>query len=198
MNLDLASMAFPLRFRPGQPVSDEELLRFCAANDALRVEREANGEILVMSPANSRTSQINARICRFLTQWADDNNVGISFDSSGGFRLPDGSIRSPDASWVSRSRWSSLSDAQQASFPPICPDFVIELRSPSDKLAAAQAKMKMWIENGALEAWLIDPERTEISVYRSDDSLEQYFDPSSVQGHGVIAGFELVMANVWK
>lgn len=198
MSFDIAQIALPVRFRLEQPMSDEELLQFCAANDALRVEREPDGEIVVMSPANSRTSRINARICRFLTAWADDNHVGVSFDSSGGFRLPDGSVRSPDAAWVSRSRWNSLTDAQQGSFPPICPDFVIELRSPSDPLAAAQAKMEMWIASGASEAWLIDPERTEVSVYKQDGSIDQHHDPSSVQAYGAMSGFELVMANVWR
>ena len=198
MNLDLAEMMLPVRLRLDQPMTDEALVRFCAANDSLRVERETNGEILVMTPANSRTSRINARISRFLDEWAEYDTRGVAFDSSGGFTLPDGSMRSPDAAWILRSRWSALTDAQQSSFAPICPDFVIELRSPSDKLQSVKAKMEMWIANGAQIAWLINPERTEIHIYRLGDSPEFLFDPSSIQGNGVVAGFELIMARVWK
>ncbi|WP_184214328.1 Uma2 family endonuclease [Granulicella aggregans] len=180
-------------------MTDEEFLRFCAANNFLRVEREVNGEILVMTPANSRTSRINIQISRFLAEWAEEDGRGVAFDSSGGFTLPDGSMRSPDTAWILRSRWNALSDTQQSSFAPICPDFVIELRSPSDKLLAVRAKMEMWIANGAQVAWLIDPERTEISVYRpEEESPDFFFDPSSIQGTGVIAGFELIMARIWK
>ncbi|MBB5056364.1 Uma2 family endonuclease [Granulicella aggregans] len=199
MNLDLAEVALPMRLRLEQPMTDEEFLRFCAANNFLRVEREVNGEILVMTPANSRTSRINIQISRFLAEWAEEDGRGVAFDSSGGFTLPDGSMRSPDTAWILRSRWNALSDTQQSSFAPICPDFVIELRSPSDKLLAVRAKMEMWIANGAQVAWLIDPERTEISVYRpEEESPDFFFDPSSIQGTGVIAGFELIMARIWK
>jgi Uma2 family endonuclease len=106
-------------------------------------------------------------------------------------------MRNPDAAWVERSRWDALTDSQQSSFAPICPDFVIELRSPSDGLALVEAKMEMWIANGAEVAWLIDPERKVAEIYRPGDALEVLHEPSSVRGTGPVAGFELVMARVW-
>ena len=178
-------------------MSDDELLRFCAINDATNVEREPNGDILVMSPANSRTSKMNMRIGRLLDEWAESDGRGVAFDSSGGFTLPDGSMRNPDAAWILRKRWDLLTPAQQSSFAPVCPDFVVELRSPSDKLVEIQSKMQMWIANGADVAWLIDPERKAVAIYRPGDSPEVLHDPSSVQGSGSVAGFELVMARVW-
>jgi len=179
-------------------LNEEEFLRFCAVNDFARIEREPNGEILVMSPANSKTSKINSRICRLLDEWAEEDGRGVAFDSSGGFALPDGSMRSPDAAWVLRRRWDALTEAQQSSFAPLCPDFVIELRSPSDKLGDVQAKMQMWIANGAEVAWMIDSQRKAIEIYRPGDSVEQLYDPSSVQGNGPVAGFELVMERIWR
>lgn len=179
-------------------MSDEELMRFSAANDAVRVERDADGEILVMTPAGSRTSKMNSRITRLLDEWAEKDGRGIAFDSNGGFTLPDGSMRAADAAWVALPRWKALSEADQSRYAPLCPDFVIELRSPSDSLPDIQKKMERWIANGAQLGWLIDPIEREVTVYRPDDSPEVHQEPSSVQGSGVMAGFELVMARVWE
>lgn len=157
MNFALAEMPLPLRFRPETPMSDEELMRFCAANDFLRVERDANGEILVMTPAGSKTSRMNSRITRLLDEWAEADGRGITFDSNGGFNLPDGSMRAAEAAWVALPRWKALSDADQSRYAPLCPDFVIELRSSSDNLPELKGKMERWIANGAQLGWLIDP-----------------------------------------
>jgi Uma2 family endonuclease len=197
VNFTLAEVELPIRILPDRPMTDEELMRFCAANDGLRVEREPNGEILVMTPANSKTSKMNMRIGRLLDAWAEEDGRGVAFDSSGGFTLPDGSMRNPDASWVENSRWQALSDAQQSSFAPLCPDFLLELRSPSDKLPEAHAKMHQWIANGAHVAWLIDPVEKVVTIYRPGEQPEVHEQPTSVQGDGPVAGFELVMARVW-
>jgi len=197
MNFNLAEMPLPLRFRPETPMSDEELMRFCAANDALRVERDANGEILVMTPAGSKTSKMNMRIGRLLDEWAEQDGRGVAFDSNGGFTLPDGSMRAADAAWVLLMRWDALSAEQQKGYAPLCPDFVIELRSPSDRLSDLNAKMESWLANGAQSGWLIDPEEKTVYVYRPSDSPEVHYHPTSVQGSGVVAGFELVMSRVW-
>jgi Uma2 family endonuclease len=197
MNFALAEMPLPLRFRPETPMSDEELMRFCAANDFLRVERDANGEILVMTPAGSKTSIMNSRITRLLDEWAEADGRGIAFDSNGGFTLPDGSVRAADAAWVHKSRWEALSEADQARFAPICPDFIIELRSPNDSLAELKQKMEQWIANGVQLGWLIDPENKTVSIYRPGEQPEILTHPTSVQGHGPIAGFELVMQRIW-
>jgi Uma2 family endonuclease len=198
MNFALAEMPLPLRFRPETPMSDEQLMRFCAANDFLRVERDANGEILVMTPAGLKTSRMNSRITRLLDEWAEQDGRGIAVDSNGGFTLPDGSVRAADAAWVHKSRWDALSEADQARFSPICPDFIIELRSPNDSLVELKQKMERWIANGVQLGWLIDPENKTVSVYRPGDQPEVLAHPTSVQGHGVMAGFELVMERIWQ
>jgi Uma2 family endonuclease len=197
MSLALNEIEPPIRFRPDTPMTDEMFLRFCAANESMRFEREPDGEILVMTPSGSRTSRINSQITHLLTAWAQADGRGISFDSNGGFSLPDGSVRAADAAWVALDRWEALTDAQQSGFAPICPDFVIELRSPSDKLPDLQAKMAQWIANGAEVGWLIDPKEKSVTIYRPGDPPEHLAHPTSVQGTGPIAGFELVMARIW-
>jgi Uma2 family endonuclease len=196
MNLALPQADLPVRLRFQRPMSDEELIRFCAENEVLRVEREPNGEILVMTPANSKTSHMNLRIGRLLDVWAEEDGRGVAFDSSGGFTLPDSSMRNPDAAWMLRSRWNAMSDDEQSSFAP-CPEFIIELRSPSDRLPDLQAKMEQWIANGVKVGWLIDPLRKAVEIYRAGEEPEIHEQPTSVQGDGPLAGFELVMARIW-
>ena len=198
MNLVVPEQCFPLRLIHETPMSDGDLLRFCAANEEFRVEREPNGEILVMTPANSKTSKTNLRIGRLLDEWAETDGRGVAFDSSGGFTLPDTSMRNPDAAWMLGPRWNAMSDEEQSSFAPACPDFIIELRSPSDRLADIQAKMEQWIANGAQVAWLIDPQEKSVTIYRPGVEPEPHHQPTSVQGTGPIAGFELVMARIWN
>jgi Uma2 family endonuclease len=197
MNLALTDVGLPVRLRFDRPMTDEELMRFCAVNDDLSVEREPNGEILVMTPANIKTSTMNSRINRLLDEWAEADGRGIVSGPDGGYTLPDGSMRAPDAAWVANRRWQALSKEDQGRFAPICPDFVIELRSPSDNLADLQAKMEMWIANGAEVAWLIDPLEKAVSIYRPGEQPEVLAQPTSVQGTGPIARFELVLARIW-
>jgi Uma2 family endonuclease len=178
-------------------MTDEELMRFCAANDGLRVERDVNGELIVMTPAGGKTGKKNTDVIIDLGIWNRQNERGITFESNTGFTLPDGSMLSPDAAWVERRRWDALSDREQERFVPLCPDFVIELRSPSDNLSELKAKMFQWIANGAQLAWLIDPIEQAVFVYRPAESPEVHHHPTSVQGSGVMAGFELVMARIW-
>ena len=198
MNLALNEIDLPVRLRLERPLTDDELMCFCAANDVLRVEREPNGEILVMTPANSKTSKMNLRIGRLLDEWAEADGRGIATGPDGGYTLPDTSMRAPDAAWVSNQRWSALSDKDQGRFAPICPDFVIELRSPSDRLPDLHAKMEQWVANGAQVAWLIDPEEKAVTVYHPGEQPEHLTHPTSVQGTGPIAGFELVMSRIWQ
>jgi Uma2 family endonuclease len=197
MNLALSESGLPVRLRFDRPMTDEELMRFCAVNDDLRVEREPNGEILVMTPANIKTSSMNSRINRLLDEWAEADGRGIVSGPDGGYTLPDGSMRAPDAAWVANRRWQALSKEDQGRFAPICPDFVIELRSPSDNLADLQAKMEMWTANGAEVAWLIDPLEKAVTIYRPGEQPEVLAQPTSVQGTGPIAGFELVLGRIW-
>jgi Uma2 family endonuclease len=197
MNSALAGKRPPFRFRPETPMSDEDLMRFCAANDIARVEREVDGEILVMSPAGNRTGRRNAAIISALDTWAQKDGRGYVFDSSTGFTLPDGSMRSPDAAWVEASRWNALSRADQNRFSPVCPDFLIELRSQSDDLAMLEGKMMRWVANGAKLAWLIDPDREVVVVYRPGSPPEIHQRPAQVQGSRPVDGFTLAMGRIW-
>ncbi len=197
MTLVLENLPLPARIRPETPMSDEELLRFCAANDSVRIERAPDGELIVMTPTGSESSGMNSEINAELTIWTRSDGRGKAFDSSGGFTLPDGSMLNPDGAWVELRRWLALTGPQRNSFAPICPDFVLELRSNSDSLPVLEAKMKQWIANGAQVAWLIDPIRRAVTIYCVGQQPELLTEPTSVQGTGPIAGFELVMERVW-
>jgi Uma2 family endonuclease len=198
MNLDLSSLPMPIRLRPETPMSDEELMRFSDENKPFRMEREPNGEILIMTPAGTSVGFINRRIVQALGVWADEDGRGLASDSGTGFTLPNGAIRSPDAAWVSNRRWNALTEAEQEGYSPLCPEFVIELVSPSDRIEDVKKKMvDEWIANGAELAWLIEPKQRRVTVYRPAQEVEVLEDPSSVQGTGCVAGFELVMERVW-
>jgi Uma2 family endonuclease len=197
MGLALNEIEPPVRLRPDPPMTDAEFMHFCAANEPLRFEREPDGEILVMTPAGNRTGRINAYIIHILAAWSDLDGRGYYFDSSTGFTLPDGSIRSPDAAWVQASRWDALTEEDKDRASPLCPDFIIELRSPSDRLPNLKTKMNRWISNGVEVGWLIDPIEKAVTIYRPGDQPELLAQPTSVQGTGPIAGFELVMSRIW-
>ncbi len=197
MNLSVNHLELPVTIVPDIPMDDDELMRFCAENSLFRIERTNKGELRVMSPAGGGTSNRNGMITRFLFAWAEDDGRGVAFDSSGGFTLPDGAMLNPDGSWVERRRWDALSARDQARFSPICPDFVLELRSPSDRLPELQAKMGQWMDNGAQVGWLIDPFERAVTIYRQGQEPETLVDPTSVQGDGPVAGFELVMNRIW-
>jgi Uma2 family endonuclease len=197
MALALNQIEPPVRVRPDTPMTDDEFLQFCAANEPMRFEREPDGEILVTLPCGNRTGRTNAYIVYALGEWSQADGRGYYFDSSTGFTLPDNSMRSPDAAWVLASRWDALSEEEKDRFSHIAPDFVIELRSHSDRLSGLRSKMEQWIANGVQIAWLIDPIERAVTVYRSGAEPEYYSHPSSVQGAGPIAGFELVFARVW-
>lgn len=198
MNLTFSELQAPFRIRFEQPISSEEMERFCAANDPLRIERDASGELIVMRPTNSEGGGVETDVTLELGIWARADGRGKAFGATTGFTLPDNSVRAADAAWVGLQRWNALTPKQRKSYAPICPEFVIEIRSESDRLAELQAKMEMWIANGAEVAWLIDPLRKVVEIYRPGDPREVLYDASSVQGTGPVAGFELVMARVWQ
>jgi len=197
MEFVLKHLPLPASLITAVPMSDDELLEFCAKNDLLRVERTRSGEIKLMSPTGSGTGATNAEINWQLTSWAHQFG-GVAFDSNTGFSLPDGSMMSPDAAWISDSRWAALSASDRARFAPLCPEFLIELRSPSDSLRQLEQKMALWIENGAELAWLIDPETQTVKIYRTGHAVEVHERPTSVQGTGPVATFELLMDRIWR
>ncbi len=149
-------------------MNHEQFYEFCQANQDLRIERTATGEVIIMPPAFSDTGNRNIKISQQLANWADQDGIGESFDSSTGFTLPNGATRSPDASWVKLDRWNALTDEQKASFAPICPEFVIKLRSSSDALSSLQAKMQEYIDNGALLGFLID-RKNRLLTHQAED-----------------------------
>jgi Uma2 family endonuclease len=174
-------------------MSDAELLRFCEDNSNLRIERNEHRQILLMPPTNTFSGFYNNEICRQLANWNIKTQVGVTFDSSTGFLLPDTSMRSPDASWVTKEDWKALTSAEKNSFAPICPSFVVELRSKTDSLEYLQNKMSdVWIKNGAKLAWLIDPKNQISYIYRANGEMEivEGFD-KSLSGEDVLEGFKL-------
>jgi Uma2 family endonuclease len=197
MNLSLSETELPVRLRFDRPMTGEELMRFSSENEPVKVEREPNGELIVMSPSGSEDGSAEADILVDLGTWARRDGRGRVFSSSAGFTLPDTSVRAADAAWMSWGRRNALPREQHKGFAPVCPEFVIEVRSETDRLAALEAKMARWIGNGAELAWLIDPKRRAVAVYRPGDESEVHQDPSSVQGTGPVAAFELVMAGIW-
>jgi Uma2 family endonuclease len=197
MSVTLSEIELPIRVTTEIPMSDEEFMRFCAANEPHRFERDANGEILVMSPTGILGSGAGSDVNFELASWARADRGGREFGPTAGFKLADNSVRAADAAWVSWQRLNSLSQAELAGFGPICPEFVIEVRSKTDRLPVLQAKMEQWIANGAELGWLIDPVEKAVTIYRPGQEPDRLYDPSSVQGTGPVVGFELVIARVW-
>lgn len=180
-----------------EQMTHEQFYEFCQANRDLRIERTAEGDVIIMPPAFSDTGNRNSKITAQLEVWSEQDGTGEVFDSSAGFTLSNGATRSPDASWIQRERWNALSDQQRASFAPICPDFVIELRSSSDSLSGLQAKMQEYIENGAKLGFLIDRKNRTVHVYRPNREPEILNNPDEVSGEPELSGFVLRMARIW-
>ena len=197
MDFALTGLSLPLRIRSSVPMTDDELMEFCAKNDSIAIERDADGEIIVMSPSGAGTGSKNFEIALELGLWNRQIGHGIAFDSNTGFTLADGSMRSPDASWLPLAKWDCLSDRDKARFAPVCPEFVIELRSPSDSLVELRGKMEMWIHNGALLAWLIDPLEKVVTIYRPGAPPARLDTVSQVSGEGPVVGFLLPLDRIF-
>ncbi len=178
-------------------MSQEQFYDFCQANQDLRIERTTEGEVIIMPPAFSDTGNRNFNLAVQLGIWAEQDGTGIGFDSSTGFTLPNGATRSPDASWIKLERWQSLTDEQKASFAPICPDFVIELRSASDTLSKLQEKMQEYIDNGVSLGWLIDRKNRQVYIYRPHRQAEILDNPQKLSADPQLSGFVLLMEKIW-
>ncbi|HEV2107448.1 MAG TPA: Uma2 family endonuclease [Thermomicrobiales bacterium] len=187
-----------LRTRPAVDLTDDEFFAFCRLNEEWRIERTAVGELEIMAPAGWETSSRNAIITAQLTTWALGDGTGIASDSSGGFILPNGAVRSPDAAWVRRDRLAALSAPRRERFLPLCPDFVIELRSPSDGLGRIRAKMAEYVENGARLGWLIDASEHRVEVCRPGVEIELLDAPRSVTGAPELSGFVMDLDLIWR
>jgi len=179
-------------------MTDEQFFEFCRINRDLRIERNKYGEISIMPPTGSETGNRNFNIAGQLWVWSEKDGTGICFDSSTGFKLSTGAERSPDASWMKLERWNHLSEEEQQKFAPICPDFVIELRSKTDNLKPLQEKMEEYIqEPGIRLGWLIDRKNKRVYVYRPQMPVKCLENPDSVNGEDVLPGFVLNMSKVW-
>ena len=178
-------------------MTGDQFLQFCADNRDLRMELTADKELIIMPPAGGTTGGKNSELTIDLGIWSRRNGTGKTFDSSTGFTLPNGAVRSPDASWILLSRWETLTEAEQRRFPPICPDFVIELQSPSDQLRDLQAKMLEYLENAVRLGWLILSQTQEVHVYRPGQDVEVLEAPDSVSGDPVLPGFALDLSRIW-
>lgn len=197
LEVTLPYAQLPIKIRHAALLDDEALFAFCAANPELRIERSPNGEILIMPPTGGESGRLNFRIAMQLGRWVERDGTGVGFDSSTGFLLPNGAERSPDASWISLARWDALTRAQRRSFPPLCPDFVIELKSPSDSLASLQEKLEEYIACGARLGWLLDPDARTVHVYRPNSAPNVLNGPSSVDAAPELPGFVLDLSEVW-
>ena len=178
-------------------ITDDQFLQLCSDNSDLRLELTAKRELIIMSPTGSKTGWRNGKINQRLANWAEEDSSGLSFDSSTLLTLPNGAIRSPDAAWLRRDRWEALSVQQQEGIAPLCPDFVVELRSPTDNLSTLQNKMVEYIENGAHLGWLIDPTDKSVYISRPGQPVEPLEDPKVVTGDPVLPGFTLNLLEIW-
>ena len=187
-----------LHWPPSMHVVNDQFFEFCQANKELRIERTAQGDCEIMAPTGGTMSWRNSGLTAQLYNWAEREGSGVVFDSSSGFILPNGAIRSPDVSWVKKSRLATLTPEQKQRFLPLCPDFVIELRSPSDNLIALQDKMQEYIENGAILGWLIDTETRQVLVFQPPKKLFSLEKPEVLSANEVLMGFELDMQKIWN
>jgi Uma2 family endonuclease len=188
--------AFTVNFKSLR-LTASQFEQLCSDNRDLRLELTSKGELIVMPPTGSKTGQRNASLTRQIGRWALENRSGVVFDSSTGFTLPDGAIVSPDGSWIRQERWDALTGEEQQGFAPICPDFVIELRSHSDTLSRLGNKMQEYIENGTQLAWLIDPIKRQVHIYRPNHDVELLIDPEVVSGDPLLTGLRLQLAELW-
>ncbi|MBW4645434.1 MAG: Uma2 family endonuclease [Goleter apudmare HA4340-LM2] len=187
--------ALILNLHPTIELTDEQFFQLCQNNRDLRLERTAEGELIIMPPTGWESGNRNSRLTQRLGNWTDADGTGLAFDSSTGFKLPNGANRSPDASWVKRDRIVAL-NPDTARFLPIAPDFVAELSSATDSLEKLQQKMQEYIDNGVLLGWLLDPQNQRVEIYRPDAEVEVLQSPNSLSGEDVLRGFVLDLAEI--
>jgi Uma2 family endonuclease len=179
-------------------VTEDQFKILAVANRDLRLEKTATGELIVMPPTGGETGQRNAQLSAQFVNWNNQKQLGVVFDSSTAFRLPNGADRSPDVSWVKLERWQQLTAEEQDSFPPLCPDFVLELRSPSDRLETLRKKMEEYLDNGAKLGWLLEPKTRSVEIYRPNQEVEILQSPISLSGENILLDFVLDLKPIWK
>jgi Uma2 family endonuclease len=190
-------MALMLHLNPVLTLTDEVFWQLCQQNPEMRLERTSSGDLIAMAPVSSEGSSFNLNLAAQLWNWNQQTRLGVAFDSSAGFTLPNGAIRSPDAAWIRQDRWDALTPEQKCRFAPICPDFVLELASPTDHLPTLQAKLREYLENGSQLGWLIVPDSKQAFVYRPDSPVEGLGGDGTLTGGSVLPGFRLALGNVF-
>lgn len=178
-------------------LNSEQFYQICQENPELKLERNAKGELIVMAPTGGETGKRNLTVGALLWLWNEQTQLGEVFDSSTGYILPNGANRSPDASWIEKSRWETLTPEQKEKFIPLCPDFVIELLSPTDSLRNTQEKLREYLENGCRLGWLINRKKQEVEIHRPGQSVEVLQSPQSLSGEDVLPGFVLNLQTIW-
>ncbi|MBD2201917.1 Uma2 family endonuclease [Calothrix sp. FACHB-1219] len=179
-------------------LTDNQFYELCRENPEVKFERNANGEILIMSPTGGETGNCNSEINADFVIWNRQTQLGICFDSSTCFKLANGANRSPDVAWIQKDRWNTLTLEEKEKFPPIAPDFVLELMSPSDSLSETQTKMQEYIDNGVKLGWLINPKMRQVEIYHLGKAKELLESPTELSGEDVLPGFILSLQLVWK
>jgi Uma2 family endonuclease len=178
-------------------LTDEQFFQLCQENRDFRFERTSSGGLIIMSPTGSETGRRNSDLNFQLETWSRQNNLGVVFDSSTGFKLPDGSDISPDIAWIRRDRWEALTPAEKEKFAPICPDFVVELRSTTDSLEKLRAKMRLYVKNGVRLGWLLDRKNRQVEISRQGREVEILDAPQTVSGEDVLPGFVLDLTDIF-
>jgi len=178
-------------------ISEEKFMTICQKNPDVKFELNQKGELIIMSPTGGETGKRNAKINSRFVVWNEQTNLGEVFDSSTCFKLPNGAIRSPDVSWITKERWENLTSEERAKFPPLAPDFVLELMSPSDNLKDTQNKLQEYLETGVRLGWLINPKTRQVEIYRPGKTKEILDSPSTLSGEDVLPGFMLELGNIW-
>lgn len=192
--MTFATLEAPLKLT--LPLTDEQFFQLCQDNRDLQFERTASGEIIIMPPTGSESGRRNIKVTTQLEVWNERTGLGVAFDSSSGFTLPNGANYAPDAAWIRSEWWNALTLEQQEKFAPICPDFVIELRSKTDSLTRLRVKMREYIENGAQLGWLLDRHNQRVEVYRPNQEVEILIAPKTMAAEDVLPGFELELQKI--
>ncbi|WP_341730786.1 Uma2 family endonuclease [Microcoleus sp. EPA2] len=191
-------IAATINFNAIAEITDDQFYQLCRQNPDVKFERNAKGEIIIVSPTGGETGSYNSEINADFVIWNRQTKLGICFDSSTCFKLPSGANRSPDVSWIKQERWDALTPEQKQKFPPISPDFVLELMSPTDSLKETQDKMQEYMNNGVKLGWLINSKTRSVEIYRPGQEIEVLESPAQLSGEDILPGFVLNLQRVWK
>lgn len=189
---------FTLDLNPVLSLTDDQYYELCRKNPELKLERNRAGQLIIMPPTGGETGRKNADLISQLVVWNKQKKLGVVFDSSTEFKLPLGGDRSPDAAWIKLERWRSLSDEAKKKFPPLCPDFIIELKSESDSLKELRAKMQEYLENGMTLGWLIDPQNRKVEIYKQNQDVEIINSPQTLSGEKILPELILDFTEIWN